>query len=218
MMNPVSVGGTTQTMSNRSLAILAISAVLVLVAVAAARLVLDVPVPSMTRDPLVLAGAHPLTGILSQLGVLCWFAGAAISLFAAGLPVVGSAALFLRCTGLLSAGLALDDFFQFHDYIVPKMLGLPEKLAHLAIILAVVSWLFCFRGPILATRWPILLAALALLAGSMGFDLVLEPLFRGLGEWSALAEDGPKWLGIVFWLAYSADTAWRLADNARGEE
>lgn len=205
-------------MSNRSLAILATVAVLALVAVAAVRLLLDVPIPLMTRDPLVLAGAHPLTGILSQLGVLGWCAAATIGLFAAGLPSVGSAALFLRCTGLLSAGLALDDFFQIHDYILPIMLGVPEKLAHLAIILAVASWLTCFRTSIAATRWPILVIALALLAGSMGFDLVLEPLLRGLGDWSALAEDGPKWLGIVFWLAYSVDTARRLDGNTTGEQ
>lgn len=204
-------------MTNRSLAILCTLAVLVLVAVAAVRLLLDVPIPFMTRDPLVMAGAHPLTGILSQLGVLGWCAAATIGLFAAGLPSTGSAVRFLRCTGLLSAGLALDDFFQIHDYIVPVMLGIPEKVVHVAIVLAVMSWLAGFRGVILATRWPILLAALALLATSMGFDMLLEPLVPEIADWKPMLEDGPKWLGIVLWGAYIADTAWRLADNTPGE-
>jgi hypothetical protein len=56
---------------------------------------------------------------------------------------------------------------------------------------------------ILGAEWPLLLAAAALLAASIGIDAVFT------GERRAFVEDGSKLAGIVLWLAFYARTAHR---------
>ena len=56
-------------------------AVMGLVLVALASLYLDISVVDLTRDIAVVAGVHPLTGMVSNIGILLWCAAAAICLF-----------------------------------------------------------------------------------------------------------------------------------------
>lgn len=174
-------------------------------AVAAAGLWLDVEVPRLTRDPAVVAEVGPLTGSLSNLGVMLWCASAAIWLFSATLLRARGAradARFALVTGLLTTYLALDDLFLIHEELAPTHLGMREGV-YVALLVALgLTYVLVFRRRIFQRRAVVLLAALALLATSMLIDALLEPRYWPNGTWTYLVEDGLKWIGIVCWLAF----------------
>jgi len=180
-------------------------AVLTLCAVTGAHTWGGVDLPTLTRDMAAVAGVHPLTGVLSALGVLLWAASAAIWLFAALVlhdRARRAASRFALCSGLLSAYLGLDDLFMVHERLAPELLGLPELAVHGAIAACTLAYLLWFMERLLRADAGWLLLALVMLGASMFVDAVLEPWMWRLGDWVFLIEDGCKWLGIVFWFAF----------------
>lgn len=158
-----------------------------------------------TLDPAVLAGFHPLLGVVSNVSVLLWAAAATICLFTAA--VLRSAErepeyrLFLFSAGILTTWLLLDDFFLFHEWLLPNYLGVPQ-----AVVLAAYVGLFClfllrFVGLILRTGYLPLALALSFFAMSLAIDQLPREWFSAL-NFLYLVEDGAKLLGIVGWLAY----------------
>lgn len=182
------------------------TAAIPLAGIAIARLLLPIKIPDMTRDVAAIAGIHPLSGILSSLGILFWWSSATLWLFAASLrrTCQGAAGVgFLVCPGLLSAYLGLDDLFQVHEYLVPTYLKVPEGAVYGVLALATACYLWRYRRRLLAPDGALLLLALALLSGSVVVDAVLGPWLWRLKDWNYFVEDGLKWAGICFWTAFS---------------
>jgi len=165
-------------MANRWLGPLVLCvAVLPLAAAAGASLVLRIDVSVLTRDPTSIAGIHPLSGVLSSLGILLWWTSASIWLFSAGVLREASASLhadFALWSGALSAVIGFDDLFLFHDGIAPYRLGVPEQAVYVALGLVVALYVVMYRSIIMRGANPLLLVALALLSSSVAVDVVLE--------------------------------------------
>ncbi len=189
---------------SRSSAALLLTLVLPPLAVLVAALAFRIPVPVMTRDIAGVANVHPLTGFLSTLGSLLWFAAAAIWLFTATvLAARAEAVRFQISSGLLSAYLGADDLFEFHEVIAPDMLGIPQWLVMVTIAAATVLYVWCWRARFVNREGLLLGLALCLLAGSMGADTVLGGLLhRHLGQWEYWVEDSLKWGGVCFWVVF----------------
>lgn len=184
-----------------------------LAAMAVAGVLFQVDMDVMTRDVTATANVHPLTGILSNLGILLWCAAASICAFAAvTLRNVepGEPFRFLLCSALLSGYLLLDDFFLFHDELAPRYLGVDEKLVYAALGIAVCAYLVAFRRVILQTHFAVLLLSLGFLGIAVVMDALLEPWLRRLGHWEYFFEDGAKWLGIASWCSYYVRTSHQL--------
>jgi hypothetical protein len=174
---------------------------------------------TMTRDVTAIANVHPLSGILSNLGVILWCAAASICAFAAIiLRDVKPKALFwfLLSSSLLSAYLLLDDFLLFHEKLAPSYLDLSEKFIFSVLGTAVFTYLVAFRRMILRTNFATLLLALGFLTTSVFIDVILEPWLRQLGHWTFFFEDGAKWLGIAFWCSYYVHTCHSLVVSNLG--
>lgn len=186
------------------MALLYAPAVFLLVAVTVAATVTGHPPSKFTRDPASLLESHPLLGVVSNVGVLFWAAAAAISLFTATL--LGRQGqdrerrMFLISAGLLTSWLLLDDFFLFHEWLFPAVLGVPQTLV-LATYGALAAFLFLrFAALILRTEYLLLALAMVLFALSMAIDQL--PIAWFAWDWLFLIEDGLKLLGIVSWLGY----------------
>lgn len=203
---------------------IAAAAALPVLALISARLFGQVPIVRMTRDVAALAGVHPLTGFLSSLGILLWWASAAIYLHTAavvrrvGTVATDPSAGFLTSSGLLSAYLALDDLFQIHEHLAPEYLGVPERGVYAVLGLATGAYLWHYRRLLREGECRLLWLALAGLAVSVAVDALLERWLWRLGDWLYLLEDGTKWLGICCWAAFCAATcAGRLRALARAD-
>lgn len=194
-----------------------------LLGVAAARLLLGIDIPIMTKDVAAVAGIHPLSGFLSFLGILLWWTTATIWFFS---TFVGrdrgdtSTFGFMVSSGVLSTYLAFNDLFQFHDYLVSRELNLSEQIVLCGLGFAVAVYLWRYRSVILKPNGLLLLFALGFLSFSVLVDTLLKPWLWRLKDWADLAEEGPKWLGISFWTAFCVVWCWeylrlRLASEAK---
>lgn len=198
------------TASLRHLLIIFVPTLAILLLMGMASLLFNVSIPNMTRDVTAIANISPLTGILSNLGILLWCSAASICFFSAiMLRNLKSKEIFwfLISSALLTTYLLFDDFFLFHEYLASRYLGLNEKVIFGALGIAVLSYLIEFRGIILRTNFSILLLSLGFLSTSVVIDTVFEFLFGNLGQWEYFLEDGTKWLGIASWCSYSVQTS-----------
>lgn len=119
-------------------------------------------------------GGHPLTGAVSNLGVLLWWTAASVSLFVAFLAKrayrTKEAANYLLWTGLLTASLAIDDLFMVHDGLVRLHTPIPQPLVLALVAVAAAAVFWRFHRFIGTTPWPILAVALTMLATSLVVD------------------------------------------------
>jgi hypothetical protein len=176
----------------------------------------EVPVTVFLRDPNALAGSPFYTGALSSLGVLLWGAAATVCFLGASVlrePLSGRGLRpFLLGAGAFTILLMLDDLFLVHEAVVPRYLGLQDSAVYAGYAGLAATLALRFRRTILTTRYSLLLLSVALLAGSVGFD-VLEDVFGVEGisvsglNLNYLVEDGLKLLGIAGWLVYLGWTA-----------
>ncbi len=166
----------------------------------------DTTLAEFTRDPAASTGAHPLLGVVSNIGVLCWCAAAAMCfLGAAVLHRQGSSTPlrpFLATAGLLTSVLLVDDLFMLHDSVIYG-LHMDEKLLFGVYGIMVAAFLVHFRAVILASEFLLLGLALSFFALSLAVD-ALAPETLPIQD---LYEDGAKLLGIVSWLGYFCTTS-----------
>ncbi|HEY3345982.1 MAG TPA: hypothetical protein VGK71_00010 [Nitrospirota bacterium] len=184
-------------------AALYVPAVAILFLAALSAVYFRIPVGSLTRDMATLADIHPLTGALSNVGILLWCATAAVSLFTAA--VIWERAeprqvQFLVGFSCLTLVLLFDDFFMLHEYLAPVYLGLRERYLMLIYAAAASGLLIGFRKVILSSEYGLLGIALAFFAISVGVDRIHYS--QNAWSWLFLAEDGAKFLGIAGWSGY----------------
>jgi len=177
-------------------------AVLVLAVAASVRF--GVPFYMFIADGNAVAKVHPLVGILSYLGILLWWAAAAIWLFTAGIMRAAGrteAFRFAVASGALTAYLALDDLFEFHEQLAPKYLGLSETVIYALLGIALVAYFVVFWKCIRATGFMLMVLAVLFLAASVGIDKAADFAHAQMTN-KGVFEDGTKWLGIACWLGY----------------
>ena len=169
-----------------------------------------IPFPDFFRDPTVTLGGHPLTGMLSHVGVLVWMAAAGICLFTGavtyGRPADRSSTDFFLWAGVFSGVLLLDDLFLFHDDLATSYLGLDEKIVVGAYGVAAIVFIYQFRKRILDSDYLLLLVAGSFFGVSLGIDFLLAGWNSSL---RIAFEDGCKLFGIVSWSAYFIQQCFR---------
>ncbi len=180
---------------------LLITGVLVVTVVVVLSIVAGVPVQVLIEDPAFLLGGHPLTGMLSNLGVLLWAATAAVCGFtywsSASLQLPPLLRAYVGLGGAITTALLLDDLFMLHEEVLPLTFGIDQKIVAGAYALGLPAYFWYFRS-LLSRRHVLLGASLLLLAFSLGYDQFMPPG----GEWRPVWEDGPKFLGIVAWFGH----------------
>ena len=188
------------------LALAVLPGLAVVILVALARAVGDVPMHYLTRDIATLAGTHPFFGVMSNLGLMLWAAAAAVSLLTVLILLKSGDGVskFFLASGALSLWLLFDDAFLFHEELAPKYMGIVTEAVLAGLAVAVVAWLAAFRREILALGPFFLVLSLGMFAVSLGVDFAADffPAEETEESWRIFYEDAPKWLGIVFWLAF----------------
>lgn len=171
----------------------------------------------LMRDPAATRDLPLHTGLISNVGVLVWFAGAVICLFTA--HVLRRTALplsaYLFASGVLTLVLALDDFLMIHEFL-SWALAIPEYTIVGTYAVLTSCWLIAFKRIISQTDHLLLLLALTFFALSLVPDTAAV---RALGEerLMRLLEDGGKLLGIVTWTSYFAVTSTRAIHAASAD-
>ena len=170
-----------------------------------------VPVPVLMKDPLAVVQltktcCHFYYGLVSNLGIMVWTAGAAVCLFAS-LLLFSTArpkaeVLFFVAAAGFTGLLALDDLFMLHEDVLPQ-LGIPEAITYALYAGAAAAYFFFSWRTILALRPMLMASALALLGTSVAIDVLVhsESAVR------VFAEDGAKLLGILAWTSFHVTAA-----------
>lgn len=165
-----------------------------------------VELSDLSRDPDAVAGLPVYVGALAFFAFVGWstaFAGGATGWLVARRLGRPERALMLALGAGLSLWLLLDDMFEFHESVLPR-LGVPEKVTYLAYVVALVAWLWFCRDSIRESDWLVLVLALGLLTASAALDEV----FHGSNV-HAYVEDVFKMVGTWLWGAYFVLTAAR---------
>lgn len=155
-------------------------------------------------------------GVVSQLGMLCWAVAASSAAWSSWFAAhVGrrSAARFLGHGALATIVLLADDLFEIH-VVAHSALGVPKVLMQAAVVAPAALWLAGHVGDVMRTRWPLLVAAVGALAGSL---LVEQITGNSFSASATLAEDGAKFLGVLAWAAYFTLTSVDIARSVLRE-
>lgn len=176
-------------------------ALLLLFGIGLARVIGEVNIGKIARDPAQTVGYNPLLGMLPNIGILLWSSSAAICFFCSTIlwhdTERRNAAVLLLAAGVTTSVLLMDDLFLLHDFFVPTYLHVPEKAVHCAYGIIVFAFLIAFWRMIRRTEYVILAFALVFLASSVFFDII--PVYVP-GHF--LFEEGFKLLGILSWSCY----------------
>jgi hypothetical protein len=185
--------------------------VLLLAVVLIANVTVGLAFEDVMEDPAGLFDFHPLTGVVSQLGILIWWSAAVACLVTAALIAPrGTSAperSFLLWSGVITAVLVLDDLFLFHEDLAERYLGLGQRYIVVAYVVIAALYVARFRSVLTsaAERW-LLAASVGLLAMSLATDYVHERVvFDRTGEFIGgliFVEDALKLLGIAAWTAF----------------
>lgn len=202
-----------KTVSIKLLLMTFLPAIAVLGVIAVISILYQIPIPTFTRDTTAIAGYHPITGVLSNLGILLWCVAATTCAFAAFiLRSVKSRDnyLYLLFSSLLTAYLMFDDLFLIHEEL-STMIGLNGNVIFVLLGIALIAYFLYFIKIIFQTDIIIFLLAVAFLSLSLVADTIGgESLWAWLDDWSYLIEDGAKWIGIVFWCCYYVNTSFHF--------
>lgn len=162
----------------------------------------------LLRDPHTLADMPFFAGMISNIGVLCWTATAAICLFSGanlrGARGQGAMSAFLLYAGGVTTLLMLDDFFLLHEDLFRYYLPLPEGAVYAVYAALLLGLVVGYREVIAMTDYLLLVIACVLFGISVSIDL-MQPLMSAAqyGRIGGYAlEDGVKFAGILTWTVY----------------
>jgi hypothetical protein len=176
--------------------------------VAAAAAALDREVAFFTREPVAALQTDrcvdvscSYVGIVSNVGVLVWTAGATLAIFAGVLsPRRSPSRRLLLAAGALTLVLLLDDQLLLHENVWREVVPKGETGVFAIYFGLIVLFAVAFRRELADLRTTALaVIALGLFAAAAAAD-----------RWGAdlhLIEDGVKLLAIVTWTAFLAATA-----------
>lgn len=172
----------------------------------------------LVDDPAAIMDYPVYVGMLSMVGILIWFATAAICLFSASIlnPQTRQSKYwqhFIAVSGLISLGLAIDDLWMIHEnydvWLGLDRISLPlgrmspgeffESLIFGLYGAIVAAYLYYFRKIFKRTQMFALLAAIACFAFSVVIDITGE-IFAIRHH--HIPEEIFKMLGIVGWMFY----------------
>jgi hypothetical protein len=176
----------------------------VFAAIVAAFAISGIRMDKISRDPAELADLPIYYGLLSNLGMLVWGAGAFISFFASFHVEGPKISSLLRWAGILTLMLLLDDFLLIHDEVFPNVLLLPEWLVYLFYFVTFPLFFLSHLNVILKqTEYPILALGIFLMGVSVLIDMYVLP---GVID----VEDSCKLAGIVTYSYYWIFTSHQL--------
>lgn len=165
-------------------------------------------------DPAATLGAHPFVGLLSHVGVLiAWGTAVACLLAAAYLPRARDSRHVspLLAAGLAIAYLALDDLFQLHEEVFPKM-GVDQVAVLSAYAVVTILYLWWYRDFFREHEWPLLAITLVALGASVALDQFGEAM---LGRnHNRFFEESFKLFGLALLGTYFIRLIARMHDNA----
>lgn len=183
-------------------------AVMALAVVAGLALYSEHPRSDFTRDTAAVARLPPYVGLLSNLGMLVWTASAVLALTTAALLLRAGrrdeVSGFFTVLGLLTCLLLGDDLFMLHEWVLPY-LGLPGDSLLAVQACALLYLLYRFRAVYLEANLLFLGSALA----GFGAGVMVDAIPVGVLPAHFLLEDGCKFFGIVNWLAFTVQSAFR---------
>lgn len=176
------------------------------------RVTTNVSLAFLLRDITATAKLPFFAGFVSQLGLILWSAALGICLFALVLMHrrqgdLSASKRFLVHGTLLTAILALDDIFLFHEEIAPNYLHLDELVVFAVYGIIGIGFVLLNWREILSSEYALLLLAFALFATSVALDAVPKEVLPARYFWEQLElflEDGFKFAGIATWLMYFA--------------
>jgi len=198
------MGATARGIDGRSAGVVIILAigVFILASVLTAAWLQDFPIKFYTRDPASESARNLLLGVLSNAGLVFWSAAASVALLTAFATPMRRP--FFVFAGLFSILLLCDDALQLHEQVIPWLLGLPEKVVFGVYGLLVAAFVLRHRKTLTGAGGGIFIAAMA----GFGLSIALDVL-SGESTLMNMAEDLPKFVGIVLWFAYFFDQALR---------
>ena len=175
------------------------------------RLQFGIPWQVMMGDPAAATGAPFYLGFVSNVGAMLWASAASVFLF--GFRVHRSSSSsdsewgrFLLYSGVYVGVLGIDDLFMLHDQVFPDYLSVDQSLVIATYAVLASLYAMRFASVIAQTAYPVLIAAMGLLAVSATLDQLSDNFsisFRG----EPFCEDAAKLLGIGAWLSYAIHTA-----------
>ena len=186
----------------RPLGAMALVASAVLVSAAIAAALTNHPVGFFTRDPVAASETPPYVGMVSTLGILCWWTTAVCLAIAAWHAHLGNRKphrFAFAVAALAVAYLALDDAFQVHEWLLPR-LGIPEQVSQLTYMAAFGAMVLTGRAIVARKRMSLLVVTGGFLGAAVAIDVVLDGLrFVWL-------EDSFKFVGLVGLAVYAVAT------------
>ena len=198
------MGATARGIDGRSAGVVIILAigVFILASVLTAAWLQDFPIKFYTRDPASETERHLLLGVLSNAGLVFWSAAASVALLTAFATPMRRP--FFVFAGLFSILLLCDDALQLHENVIPRFLGLPETVTFSLYGLLVAAFVLRHVETLTGAGRGLFIAAMAGFGLSIAIDLLAPS-----GTLVSMAEDLPKFMGIVLWFAYLFDQALR---------
>ena len=183
------------------------------------KLVYNIPVDHLTKEPNRILHGPFYVGAFSNLGIILWTIAATLCIVSAVylkryIPD-SPLRLFLLHIGIFTTVLMLDDVYMWHDAMLPYYFGIDGRFVYAAYFIYTLYFIVRFRKVILKTDYIILLASVFLMSLSVLCDTLedmgtynnallkltgLSP--AGLGQFAVLFEDTFKGLGIITWLIY----------------
>jgi hypothetical protein len=153
----------------------------------------------LLRDPAAAFEFAPSAGLFSHLGVLAMAIGGAIAVFAALLlPGGGRQRLVLVLAGALSLWLAVDDLFLLHEKLLPRLIGLPEKVTLGLYVLLALGLMRLIGAQVFSRGYLGFWVAVGFLVVMLATDIAFEVATSA----SFLVEEVAKLCGFVLWSAF----------------
>jgi hypothetical protein len=172
----------------------------------------------LSRDYSGVYHLEPYVGMLSSLGIFIWCASVTLCWFSWYFlrmrnPNSGRKNFFF-VSGLITAIIAIDDLFQFHEVIVPDYIGIHEVSFYIAYTFILIVFNIKYVNTLMNKYFSILITSYFFLAISIVFDVFFEEIV----PFGTYIEDGLKFMGIALWSAYFFKTILVELSGAIAEE